>query len=249
MVDSLSAAEEPLFVSNQLYRVGGAAAFLAAVLALAQITIEVIGVGVMGVPVPTSVDGWFALLRSYPLLGLTELTMFQIPVFVLLVPVLLAVSAANRPNRGLTLVALALALVGIAVYLASNTVFSMLSLSGQYAAATTDAQKTSLLAAGQAMLAIYEGVGVDVGLVLVLVAVLMISVLMLRSSVFGRMTAYIGILAGAITMSYYISAAFTPAAIFLLEGAGLFLVVWVILVGRRLYQLGSHPRGGKSQIQ
>jgi hypothetical protein len=41
----------------------------------------------------------------------------------------------------------------MAVYIASNRAFAMLSLSGQYASATTDAQSSLLNAAGQAMLA------------------------------------------------------------------------------------------------
>ena len=100
------------------------------------------------------------------------------------------------------------------------------------------------LAAGHAMLAIYEGLGVDVGLFLIMAAILMITAIMRRSSVFSRVTAYMGILAGVVTLAYYIASAFTPTAIFILEAAGLFWVVWVILVGRRLYQLGNGKADG-----
>jgi hypothetical protein len=142
-------------------------------------------------------------------------------------------------TRGLGRASTALAFLGIAVYLASNTIFALLSLSSQYAAATTDAQRSMFLTAGQALLAIDQGSGVDVGLFLFLVAVLMTSVMMLRSGIFGRATAYAGILAGVVAVAYYISSAFTPLAIFILEAGGLFFVVWVVLVGRRLFQLGQ----------
>jgi hypothetical protein len=245
MINQVSEAEAEDSSWKSLYRVGGATAWLAAAFAFIQIIIEIIGVGVMGIEVPTTVNGWFTLLQSHRLLGLTELTLFQIPVFVLMVPTLLALSAAlKRTNKAYAVIATALACLGIAVYLASNTVFSMLSLSNQYAAASTDAQRSMLLAAGHALLAIYEGLGVDVGLFLILAAILMLSALMWRSSVFSRVTAYLGILAGVLTLAYYIGLAFTPTAIFILEAAGLFMVAWVILVGQRLYQLGSGNADG-----
>jgi len=235
-VSDVEKAESSL---KSLYRVGGASAMIAAVFALLQIIIEIIGVGFLHIEVPTTVIGWFLLLQSHTLLGLTELTMFQIPAFILCVPVFLALYVAlKRSNGSYVIVATAFAFLGIAVYIASNTVFSMLSLSGQYAAATTDVQRSILLAAGQAMLAYYQGVGVDVGLFLFMFAILMISGVMLRSNIFDRATAYIGILAGVVSLLYYISSAFTPNAIFILEAAGLFFVVWIILVGLRLLQLG-----------
>ena len=70
----------------------------------------------------------------------------------------------------------------------------MLSLSRQYGAATTDVQKSLFLAAGQAMLATYEGSGVDVELFLFMTAVLMISMIMLQSNFFSPITAYVGVL-------------------------------------------------------
>ena len=224
---------------KSLYRVGGAAALIAAMFALTQIIIEIIGVGFMHIEVPTTIIGWFLLLQSQTLLGLTELTMFQIPAFIFCVPAFLALYVAlKRSNGAYVMVATALAFLGIAVYISSNTVFSMLSLSGQYAAATTDEQRSMLLAAGQAMLAIYQGISVNVGLFLFMVAILMVSGIMLRSNIFDSATAYVGILAGVVALAYYISSAFTQMAIFILEAAGIFFVVWVILVGRRLIQLG-----------
>lgn len=233
-------AEERDSALRTLCRAGGASALVAAAFAFLQVFIEIVGVGVLAVPVPATVDEWFRLLQSNTLLGLTELTALQIPVFILLVPALIALSAALlRTNVASVVTAFALALLGIAVYLASNTALSMLSLSKLYAAAATDVDKSMILAAGRAMLAVYEGVGVNVGLFLVMVGVLMLSGIMLRGSTFSRVTAYMGMLAGAATMLYYIVSAFSSLAIFILEVAGLLTVIWLILVGRRLYRLGS----------
>ena len=73
-------------------------------------------------------------------------------------------------------VATAFGFVGIAAYFASNQAFAMLSLSDQYAAATTDVQRSTFLAAGEALLAIhnpgtiYQGTGIYLSLFLVVLA-------------------------------------------------------------------------------
>ena len=63
----------------------------------------------------------------------------------------------------------------------------MLSFSTQYAAATTDAQRSLFEASGQAMLAIYQGTAFDVNYILGAVATLIISVVMLRSNSLGKL--------------------------------------------------------------
>ncbi|MFC1972481.1 hypothetical protein ACFLVE_03645, partial [Chloroflexota bacterium] len=129
-----------------------------------------------------------------------------------------------------------LGLVGIAAYFASNTAFEMLSLSGQYAAATTDAQRAIFLGAGQVMLEIYKGTAFDVYYVLTAVALLIISAVMLRSNIFSKITAYVGILMGVLMLVpstagtiglYFALISLVPTAI------------WLILITRRLFQLGQ----------
>jgi hypothetical protein len=84
--------------------------------------------------------------------------------------------------------------VGIAVFLATNTAFSMLSLSQEYAVATTEAEKSILLGVGQAMLAVSKGTGLYTGMELVWFAGVIFSVIMLRSEAFSKATAWVGIL-------------------------------------------------------
>jgi hypothetical protein len=238
--DQVIEVEEAEFTLRRLYRVGGAAALGAALFGCIQIIIEVIGVGFMHIEIPNTVTGWFTLLQNHTLLGLTALTLFQIPTFILCVPVFLALYfALKRAHWVSMLIATAFALLGITVYIASNTVIPMYLLSGQYAAASTDLQRSAILAAGQAMFAIYEGSGVDVGLFLFMLALFMISLIMRKSSVFNPITAYIGFLAGLVALIYYLSSAFSPSAIFIYEFAGLLFLVWSVLIGRGLWQLGD----------
>jgi hypothetical protein len=224
--------------SISLNRIGGIAALMAAGFAVIQIVIEFIGVGIMQIEIPDTILGWFMLLQDHRLLGLTALTMFQIPAFIFCVPVILALyDVLKQTGKAYMMVVTALAFLGITVYISSNTAFSILSLSRQYAAATIEGQKSMLLAAGQAMLATYEGVGVNVGLLVFMIAILSISGIMLHSKLFGRASAYAGILAGVVAIFYYLLSALTPNAIFILEASGLFFVAWIILVGRRLLLL------------
>jgi hypothetical protein len=115
----------------------------------------------------------------------------------LLIVIYLALFAAlKKESESSMLVALVLGLVGIAAYYASNTAFEMLSLSNQYAAATSNAQLFLLLGAGEAMLRTYKGTAFDVYYVLNAFALLMMASVMLRSKIFGRGIARVGLISG-----------------------------------------------------
>jgi hypothetical protein len=222
-------------VTDSMYRLGAASGLAAVGFAIGQVAIEIVGVGVVGTPVPSSVEGWFGLVQSNRLLGFTELTGLQIPMFALLVPLFLAVYMAQRSTHlSLALAGTAFALLGIGVYLASNTAFSMLSLSDQWVLAASDAERSMYLAAGQAMLAIYDGPGLDAGVLLVMVATLGLSWSMLGSPTFGRLGPSAGLMAGVIGLAYYPAVALSSVRIFLLELAGPFFMVWIFLTARGL---------------
>ena len=75
---------------------------------------------------------------------------------------------------------------------------------------------------------------------LLAVAGLIISTVMLRSNIFSRVTAYVGILASTFDLAYCITFAFVPELdVYLLSAAGLLLMIWHILIGVRLFQLGQ----------
>jgi hypothetical protein len=71
---------------------------------------------------------------------------------------------------------------------------------------------------------------------------MIVSVVMLRSNAFSRLTAIMGILTFALSLADYLRQALTSSVFITLLVVlpnVLFLVIWFILVGRRLYQLGS----------
>jgi hypothetical protein len=142
--------------------------------------------------------------------------------------------ALQRTSQSLMAIALTAGLGGIGAYFASGTAFDMLSLSSQYAAATTDAQRSLFLAAGQVILTTYQGTAFDVGYVLEGMSLLIIAVVMLRSTRFSKVTASVGLLLGV--MSLLPPTAGTIGLFFAL-GSLLPLEIWLILIARRLFML------------
>ena len=240
------------FAWRSLYKVGGAAALIAVFVFRRNLGSELIGFkgfGIFDVPTmpPSGAVDWFMLLQNNRFVGLALLNLFDIINYALVGLIFLALYGALRRNhRSAMTIAIAFGLVGIADYFASNQAFSMLSLSNQYAAATTDVQRTMLLAAGEALLAvnnpgsIYQGTGIHISLLLVLLAGLIISIVMLRGSVFNKATAYMGILANLFALGYFIALIFAPTIYaWPVVISAPFRVIWYILIAWRLFQLGS----------
>ena len=234
-----------------LYRLGGIAGMLAVFVFRRNLSAELMalrGLGLFSVPeMPASVAGWFALLQSNPLVGLTLLNVFDLVEYALLGLILLAVCAALwQTDRSAMLVATVCGLVGIIAYFASNQAFAMLVLSERYAAGASDIPRASILAAGEALLAInnpgapYQGTGIYVCMFLVPMAGLSMSLVMLRSTVFNKATAVTGILANGLILCYFPVLAFALGMLaipFVLSAP--LRVTWYFLLALRFFKLGK----------
>ena len=224
-----SRAETTVFPWKPLYRIGGIAALTIVGIMVIQIIVFIAS------PPPSTVLGYFTLFHKNGLLGLLSLDLLYVVDNALVIPLYLALYAAlRRASPSFMAIALAFGLVGIAAYFSSNTAFEMLSLSSQYAAANTTVQRVQLLAAGQAMLATYQGTAFNVYFILGAIATLIISIVMVRSAIFGKVTAYAGIAAGVLMLIP--STAGTIGLVF----AFCSLVptaIWLILIARRLFRL------------
>ncbi|HEY3475692.1 MAG TPA: DUF4386 family protein [Anaerolineales bacterium] len=226
-----------------LYTLAGVAALLAAVLTLSEVIVFAF------YPQPGTIRDWFMRFQSNPLLGLVNFWGLEVPMYLMFALVFLALYVLLRnADEGRMAIAITLALLGLGIFLATNNPFSMLSLSRQYAAAATGSEREMLLAAGQALLAStgQRAVGgFNLGLFLVSLAGLIVSSVMLRSHVFGRWTAYLGLLAHALSLADYLRQALTSSAmvaLLVILPNALFLVIWYVSLGRRLYQLGQLER-------
>jgi hypothetical protein len=235
--DNLSSGGDQVTYSrwSLLYKVAAISALITVVFIPIQIIVFLAWPPPGYDPTPGTVTGWFTLLHNHKLLGLVDLDLLLIVDEVLAVPILLALYVAlRRASESVMALSTALAFVAIAAFFASNTTFSMLSLSGQYAAATTDAQRSLYLAAGQAMMALYSGTAFQVSYILGSVTIVMTAAVILRSRIFSRATAYVGIAASVIGLGLYVP----KIGIYLSVGSVPFWAIWNILIARRLFQLG-----------
>jgi len=158
-------------------------------------------------PIDGTVTGWFALFGDNPLLGLLDqdlLIMVEQALLIAIVPALYV--TLHRDSESLMALAAISWLMGATLFIASNTAFEMLSLSSGYAAAATDLQRASYLAAGQGMLASYfdQGTAFNVGYLLSSVAGVTVGVAMLRSAVFGRVAAWAVIGGSAVGLGLFV---------------------------------------------
>jgi hypothetical protein len=243
---------DPASVTDRtLYKAGGAAALIAALLFRRNLDAEWMllrGIGIVHsgpVTAPHTVADWFALLQDQRLLGLTLLNLFDLVNYALVGLIFLALFfALRRVSPAWMVIAAALSFAGIAIYLTSNQAFTLLTLSQQYAAATAEAERAMLRAGGQAVLAIHQNTsfansGIYLSFLLVSVAGLIISLVMLKSSIFTIRTARMGILANGFGLGYYLGLAFAPALVFIpISISAIFLLIWYIQVGLRLWALG-----------
>jgi hypothetical protein len=237
---------------KSLYKIGGVAALIIPGMYLIAAIINMFGY--RAAPFPVTVIEWFTLFQNAPLTGLFYLGFADVIIVLLSGPLFLALYAAlKRADKTWALIAATFAFVGMAVYLATNTAFSMLYLSHRYAAATTIEDKELILAAGQAILAVVPGTGGRyTGLPLVWVAGLIASAVMLRSENFNKVTTYAGILAfplllASIPFVHYTSTepitAVESVIVFVSYlGGGVLSLVWYILVGLRLFRLGRSDK-------
>jgi hypothetical protein len=218
--------------------IGGVAAFILIAYSLATI-IQVISLG----GPPESAEEVFALLESDRIVGLLRLdlpTILVIPLYYLLFFGIYG--AMRQTEQALAGLATALSFAGVTLFLAAPSVFSLVTLSDKYAAASTDALRAQYLAAAEAILAadIWHGTGPIVGGILLQTAAILVSVLMLRGTVFSKLTAYIGILTHGLDLAHIIAGLFVPGAgVVLMAIAGPLYLVWFPLVGGRLLRIKS----------
>lgn len=242
---------EPDKVSGDLCglcRLGGIAAFVLIAYSLATM-VQMVALGGQ----PASAAEAFSLLQNHRTIGLLRLDLPTIAVMPLYYLLFLGLYAAlRRINRTHTLLATALAFVGVTLLLAAPGPLSMLSLSDKYAAAASDAVRTQLLAAGEAVMAadLWHGTGALLGGILVQCGAVLISFVMLRGSVFSKTTAWLGIVMHSLDLAHIVCGLFLPVfSIVFLAIAGPLYPVWFFLVGRRLLKLAAQKTSAPPSMQ
>jgi hypothetical protein len=189
-------------------------------------------------PIDGSAADWFALFQKSALLGLLGFESLLVIYALLSVLVSVALFAAlRRAGQSLAVIFLVLSAIAGIAFVVARPALEMLSLSNQYSAATTVAQKATALAAGEAMVAIFHGTAFQVSYVLGSITGLLIAAAMLRSRVFSPTTAYLRIGSSVFDFGIFIPGIGLYISLF----SVVFLLLFNILVARRLLQL-SRPR-------
>lgn len=224
---------------NSLCQIGGIVAFLQLGLSLVTMGVVVVLGGEPGTP-----GEYFEVLNGNRLTGLLRLDFASMVNVSLYLFTFFGLYAALRRTREGPLVALAtgLASVGVTLWLGKHSALSMIHLSDLYAAASTDAAKSQLLAAGEAVIAsdMWRSSGALMGAILIEGAAVLISVVMLKGSLFTRATAYAGILTHGIELLRIPVGLFSAgAANILMILAGPIYLIWFPLLGRDLLRVGT----------
>jgi hypothetical protein len=238
---NVSYIELPESNRKRIYKIGGMAALLTVVVAFSEMVITFLPGG--NAPVETVFD-WFTQLQSNWFMGLRNLGFLNIVIFPLGIPMYFALYTAHQKvDKALGALAMIISFTGVAVFLATNRAFSMLELSGQYTQATSDAQRSMFAAAGQAMLSVgrSHSPGTFISFFFGELAGVFMSVVMLRGKIFNKATALTGIIGFTLLSIFEACTSFIPVlnkvAMIFAIGGGLLNIIWLILLGRRLFQL------------
>ena len=228
---------------KRLYIIGA----VAALLQLAAILGYSIALGVLG-PKPTTATGYFAIYQESPLEMVLRgdfLLLILIGLYLGTFPALYI--ALRHINPIFTALATLFTIIVVAGTFATESTFSMLHLGGQYLAATGADQRYRLLAAGEAIIAadMWNSSAGYMGGILLQGSGVLISIIMLQSQDFSKVTAYAGLLGNGFDLIQHVLHPFTPSiseaiAMFM----GIFYFVWFPMLARDLFRLakgGDHP--------
>lgn len=233
---------------RSIYYLGGAAALLTVLTVLAEIIITFLPGGYTSAETVTE---WFALLQNNPFLGLRNLGLLNIVMNALGIPLTFSLYWIHRKsNPSFATLAVILAFIGVAIFYATNRAFPMLALSAQYAAASSETQRTIFAAAGEAMLAVGQShtPGTFLAFFFSEVAGILMAVVMLRARLFNRVAVMTGMIGFSCLLIYEVFASFVPSAqeVVLIPAmiGGLANVAWYILAAFNMFRLARMHRAG-----
>ena len=221
---------------KELYTVGGIACTAGVIIIVLGVVGYIIWPYAPGV---TSTANVFAGIQNNWLGELIALDFLLLLGNLTFIPVFVALYVAlKRVNESYALIALVLGLIGLAAIIPSRPIAEMFSLSNLYAAAKTDAEKSQYLAAGEALLPLFSGTGWIVNTFLGTISLLTSAFLMLRSNIFSKATAYVGLATNIVTLGFFLPGIGIILLFLSLPG----MLIWDIQLARRFFQLASLAR-------
>ena len=224
-----------------VYQVGGVCLFLVGLIYLTEVTLGIYG----GIPGAADSVQYLQSLAAHPSLARVSYGLYSLTDFLLVPAVLALYLALKRIGKNPMLLATGLMAVFVVVDVAITEASSLtiVTLTQHAATATSATERAAYMASANYALAtvalatFYSWVVSSVG-------VLIVSIVMLKG-VFGKLTAYVGIVAGivGIVAGFYV---FVSALTVLTLLALLTFGLWCVLAGVRLYRLGKQTGRGET---
>jgi hypothetical protein len=225
-------------ITVALCRIGG----IAAILFLLYSILTMIILMVFGGTPKTAIE-CFKLLESNRLIGLLRLdllTIFFMPMYYLLFFGIF--KGIKGESNAYSIIAILCVFLGITLFLATPSLFSMVNLSDKYSIAATDLEKNQLIAAGEAIIAsdMWHGSGAVVGSILLQIGAIILSIRMLYGGTFNRFTGYLGILTHGLDLLHIIFLMIIPSVgLMVMAIGGTLYLLWLPVVGIRMLQINQ----------
>ncbi|MGD8455028.1 MAG: DUF4386 family protein [Anaerolineales bacterium] len=178
----------------------------------------------------------FSVIQSNRLAGMMGLDLIYLLGSFLSIPIFLTFYVTlKQTNESYSLLALTLGLIGLVTLFSSRPILEIVSLSDQYALVTTEIQKTELQAAGTALMTLFRGTAFNIHYVLGTTSLLISSFLMMKSEIYSKSTAYIGIITNILVFTYYVPTVGVYLSIVSVIG----YLLWWSLLGKQYIQMSS----------
>ncbi len=222
---------------KSLYITGG----VAALLQLAAILAYAAALAALG-PKPASVEEYFAVQQGGRLASVLRgdfLLLVLMAGYLGTFPALFM--ALRRVSPVPAMFATLFTLMAVTLCFASESTFSLLHLGDLYAATGEAAQRARLLAAGEAVIAadMWNSSGAYLSGILLQGGGILISLVMLRSRDFHKVTAYAGLLGNAFDLAQHLLHPFAPGVSnTIMMFMGPFYLVWFPMLAWDLFRLG-----------
>ena len=215
-----------------LYKLGGISALLLIVIIIIQ--------GFVSAIAPQPLDGtaldWFRLFQKNYIIGLIDFELLMVVYTILCIPIFLSLYILLRHvSPSWTAIYLVLNVIGVIGFITARPAFEMLYLSNGYSTAATEAQRAIFLAGGEAKLAMFHGTAFHISYLLGSITGLIISLVMLKTNCFSKMTSYVRIASSVFDFGLYVPI----VGIYISMFSVVFLFIWNILIARRLFQLAK----------
>jgi hypothetical protein len=238
---------------NPIILIGGIAALLAGLIFRRNLSAEYFLFKSMGLfpngpsAFPISTPEWFTLFKHSNFFGLLLLNIFDFVDYALLGFMYLALYCSLKgKSKYLMLFSIILIYSGIIIYFATNKAFAFLLLSKKFYLTDSIQNQMALISTGESLLATHYTFtdyksGFYPSFFLVTLGGLFCSISMLKTKLFNRFIAIMGIIGTSFGLTFYIFYFINKQLISIpIAGSAPFLMIWYILIGLKLFRIKAN---------